>query len=62
MGARAAGKFDEVLSGAGQGWSGACAGGVGGGRWRGTVLLALLPQERLCSGGTLGAVADRTTE
>ena len=26
------------------------------------VLLALLPQEQLCSGGTVGAVADRTTE
>ena len=62
MGTRAAGKFDEVLSVAGQGWSGACTGGVGGGRWRGIMLLVLLPQEQLCSGGTVGAVADRTTE
>lgn len=61
MGARAAGKFDEVLSGAGRGVVWSLDWRHWGGRWRGTMLLVLLPQEQLCSGGTLGTVADRAT-
>ena len=44
MGARAAGKFDEVLSGAGRGVVWSLDWRHWRGRWRGTMLLVMLPQ------------------